>query len=252
MLGFHEQQFAFATSRAERGATTLPRPRVVLAVQAAAIAFAVAACGGGSDNGSATGPDPNPTTGFITVVTSTTGDNLDGDGYNIILADSVVEYGVASFEIVDDTTIGGVGANETVITSELPPGDHIVLLDGLKYGCSPEGDGVTPATVAAGDTTEITLTVTCGHPSLGGQLTVSTSTTGANVDPDGYVVSVDFGDEQPIGTDEELFIEQAAVGEPLVWLRGVADNCTVDGGDLHRIDLPEEAKTTLQLSIACQ
>lgn len=244
--------------RRERSHVAVPSPAAVAApirlIHAAAtmlLATVLASCG--SDGGGTTEPDPNPaTTGSISVVASTTGDDPDANGYNVILADSMVDYDAGSSEVVNDSTVRNVGSNATATISELPPGDYMVLFDGLEFGCLLQGNGAVPVTVAAGDTTQIELAVKCGFSIVPGRLVVRTSTTGTNIDPDGYVVSVDLGDEQAIGVNEELRLDEAAAGKALVWLRGVADNCTVDGGDLHSIDLPNNILTTLQLSIACQ
>ena len=63
-------------------------------------------------------------------------------------------------------------------------------------------------------------------PALG-NLTVSTSTSGANLDPDGYTVAVDGGPGQAIGINGSLSFTNQAAGSHSVTLSGVAVNCTV-------------------------
>ena len=63
-----------------------------------------------------------------------------------------------------------------------------------------------------------------------GNLTATTSTTGSNLDPDGYTVTVDGTTSQPIATNGNVTFNNLAAGNHTVVLSGVATNCTVGGG----------------------
>src|SRR5207244_13473243 len=60
-----------------------------------------------------------------------------------------------------------------------------------------------------------------------GDLRVTTSTTGLNPDPDGYVVTVDGGPGQAIGINATVTFSGLAAGDHVVALGGVATNCSV-------------------------
>src|SRR5213076_1040988 len=112
------------------------------------------------------------TTGSLKVTTSTTGSNLDPDGYTVV---------------VDGGQSKAIGINNTVTISGLSPGDHSVQLNGVAQNCTVTSNPRT-VSITAGSTTTTTFTVICAATT--GTLTVSNSTTGSNLDPDGYTVTV--------------------------------------------------------------
>src|SRR6266550_1361489 len=114
-----------------------------------------------------------PPTGNLTVSTSTTGSNLDPDGYTVV---------------VDGSQSKAIGFNNSVTFSGLSPGNHSVQLNGLAQNCTVSSNPRT-VSITAGSTTKTTFSVGCTATT--GSLTVSTSTTGSNLDPDGYTVTVD-------------------------------------------------------------
>lgn len=75
------------------------------------------------------------------------------------------------------------------------------------------------------------LAAACGEsnspPEPTGQIRVTSSTTGASVDPDGYTVAVDGGVGQPIQVDGTLLIDEVAPGDHSLTLSGVANNCHI-------------------------
>jgi hypothetical protein len=82
----------------------------------------------------------------------------------------------------------------------------------------------------------------CGGESLTvppttGTLQVTTSTGGAEPDPDGYVVQVDGGPEQAIGASGTLQLVNVDAGTHVVQLSGVAANCSVGGDNPRTVGL---------------
>jgi hypothetical protein len=63
-----------------------------------------------------------------------------------------------------------------------------------------------------------------------GNVTVTTSTTGSNLDPDGYTVTVGGTQSQAIATNGSVTFSGLSAGSHAVALSGVAANCTVSGG----------------------
>src|SRR4051794_17814189 len=60
-------------------------------------------------------------------------------------------------------------------------------------------------------------------------LTVTTSTAGVELDPDGYSVTVDALPGQAIGASASVTVDRLGDGVHTVTLDGIAANCAVDG-----------------------
>src|SRR5881392_2152981 len=118
-------------------------------------------------------------TGSLTVTTATSGatGDLDPDGYTVS-----VDGGAASQPIPDNGSVTFTG----------PAGDHTVALSGVAGNCSVSGANPRTVTVPSGGTVSTTFSVSCAPTGGGtGSLTVTTSTTGSNLDPDGYTITID-------------------------------------------------------------
>jgi subtilisin-like proprotein convertase family protein len=100
----------------------------------------VAACNGDDD-----GTSP-PTTGSLEVTTSTTGDDLDPDGYTVT---------------VDGGTSQSVGINGSTAFAQVATGDREVELTGLAANCSVTGVNPRTVTVAGGGTASTSFDVPC-------------------------------------------------------------------------------------------
>jgi hypothetical protein len=175
-------------------------------------------------------------TGNLTVSTSTTGSNLDPDGYTAT---------------VDGGTSQSVATNGSVTFSGLSAGSHTVALSGVAANCSVSGSNPQTVTVPSGGTASTTFAVTCAATSGNGSLTVTTSTTGSNLDPDGYTVVVDNGAaSQPIPDNGSVTFAGPA-GDHTVALSGVAANCTVSGANPRTITVPAGGTTSTTFAVTC-
>src|SRR6059058_1874198 len=130
--------------------------------------------------------------GDVYVSTSTTGVDLDPDGF----------------------TFTGVAA-----------GSHTVALSGIAGNCSVTNANPQTVTVTAGATTGAPFSLSCAPTGSGsGNLTIETSTTGSNLDSDGYSLTVDGTTSLPIVTNGSVTVAVAAGAHPVA-LSGVAANC---------------------------
>jgi hypothetical protein len=172
-----------------------------------------------------------PRAGEIGVTTSTTGDASDPDGYLVSL---------------DDGPTVAIGGNET-ITLTAPAGVHHIALSGLAGSCSLDGENPRNIVVAPDERIELTFTVVCTTGT--GSLVVTTITSGAPKDPDGYVLRIDDA-EQTIG-DETVTIGPLAPGLHQVRLDGAAANCAVEGDNPRSVDLAAGATVAVELRIVC-
>ena len=175
-----------------------------------------------------------PATGDLDVSTATTGSSLDPDGYTVT---------------VDGTTSQVIPTNGSVTFTDLSAGDHTVELSGVAGNCTVSGGSSRTATVPSGGTASTTFSVSCA--SLAGSLTVTTSTTGSSLDPDGYMVTVDGTDGRPIPTNGSLTFTDLSAGDHTVELSGVADNCTVSGGSSRTATVPSGGTASVSFSVSC-
>jgi Tol biopolymer transport system component len=81
---------------------------------------------------------------------------------------------------------------------------------------------------------------------------VTTATTGDDLDGDGYFVSVAGGAPETIGIDATRTFRDVAVGARGVGLTGVAENCTVAGGNPRDVTVTAGATAATQFDVACQ
>src|SRR6266480_6147501 len=164
---------------------------------------------------------PLPGLGAIVVSTVTTGSSLDPDGYTVT---------------VDNGSSQHIATNGVVTFTGLSIGNHTVTLSGVAPNCSVNNTvTVTIPLVGSGSTT---FTVNCvAAPPPTGNLTVSTSTTGSSLDPDGYTVTLDGNTNRAIPANGSVTFSGLSAGSHTVVLSGVAGNCTVSGGTSRTVNV---------------
>src|SRR5256885_1535353 len=85
-----------------------------------------------------------------------------------------------------------------------------------------------------------------------GALTVSTTTSGSNLDPDGYTVTVDvLLSSSPIAPNGSVTFTDVPPGVAVVTLSGVAGNCTVTTGNPQVVTVPIGGTAGAAFSIDC-
>ena len=95
-----------------------------------------------------------------------------------------------------------------------------------------------------------TACATTATPPQPGSIHVTTATTGAYPDPDGYFVRVDGGPDQLVGTNATITIANVSGGNHTVLLGGVASNCVVDGVNPRSISV-NSGTTDVGFGVAC-
>jgi hypothetical protein len=91
-----------------------------------------------------------PQTGSIHITTRTSGDNQDGDGYDVVVDGGTSQH----MQSTDAITVNGVD-----------PGDHTVELSGLASNCTVDGEH-RDVTVTAGETANVDFNINCSAPSV--------------------------------------------------------------------------------------
>ncbi len=89
-----------------------------------------------------------PSTGWVWIATTTTGGNLDPDGYAVT---------------VDRGTAQAIADNATLTIAQISAGNHQLTLTGVASNCAVGGLNPRTVTVAAGDTTATDFAVRCGQ-----------------------------------------------------------------------------------------
>jgi hypothetical protein len=177
----------------------------------------------------------SPTTGSIRVTTATTGADLDPDGYAIKV----------------DAGAGWPGpVNGATIIANLPAGEHAVALEGVAPNCVIDGASPRQVSVDAGASAEVAFAVTCA--ALTGELRVTTATTGADLDADGYTVTVDGGPARPVAVQDTILIAGPTAGDHTVALDGVAANCAVDGANPRTVMIASGATAEVAFTVTCR
>jgi len=175
------------------------------------------------------------TTGILEVTVVATGRDLD-TAYDIRVDDGTPRV---------LPTPSGV-----LVFAGLAAGTHRVLLAGVDYNCQVAGTNPRDLMVTTGtttrDTARTTFDVSCSATT--GTVQVTTTTTGAELDPDGYGVT-DGYDERPIGVNDTVTFGYS-VGVVSLWLVGIAPNCSVDGGPQREITVTGDT-TLVAFGVSC-
>lgn len=84
-----------------------------------------------------------------------------------------------------------------------------------------------------------------------GNLTVTTTTTGSSLDPDGYWVTVDGSNGRSTPINGSITYTGLAAGSHTLVLSDVAANCTVSGGTSRTVDVPSGGTASASFAVTC-
>ncbi|MFL5459423.1 MAG: hypothetical protein ACJ8AY_01965 [Gemmatimonadales bacterium] len=199
------------------------------------LTLAVLGCGGGSD-GDPTGLDGDPTglnEGTLEVLASTTGSDPDPDGYTLT---------------VDNGAPQSLPSNGADTVASLSTGTHTVTLAGLAPNCLLDGENPRNVEIAASGMTSLQFHIACQQPPA---ISVSAATTGEELDPDGYRVTVDGGESQPLSINGSVRISGLTLGDHDVALLDVADNCVVAENNPVRVAVLGGSTANADFTVSC-
>src|SRR5262245_29323451 len=158
------------------------------------------------------GDPAGPPDGTLAVSTTTSGDDPDTDGFQLTIdgSDPLALFPGSTAELA------------------LSPGRHTLELVGVAAHCS-----VSPATsvevdITAGSTTSVAFQISC--PLTGVRITVTT--TGQDLDPDGYRVMADSSDRGAIASNGTV-VTKLDPGRRTIRLAGLASNCAIAGSAVY-------------------
>jgi len=159
-------------------------------------------------------------TGTARIITATSGADADPDGYGMGVDCYYDCYYSYHYE--------AMSPNDTVVLAGVPTGSHAFQIDGVAPNCTVSGENPRTVHVTGGITTDIVFTVGC-TVAVTGVIEVTTVTSGVDLDPNGYRVSLDGGQDQPVGVNAVLRLSGVGGGDHLVYLGDAAPNCQVSG-----------------------
>jgi hypothetical protein len=178
-------------------------------------------------------------TGSLTVTASTSGSNPDSDGYSVV---------------VDGGQSTSLASNGSASFTGLQAGSHTVTLStsSIAANCTLSSTNPQTVSVAAGGTATATFNVTCTAIPTTGTITVKTSTTGANFDPDGYTIALDGNSSsaKSVGVSDSASFSGVSEGSHSVTLAGLASNCSTTNNP-RTVSVTAGGTTQAAFAIVC-
>jgi hypothetical protein len=172
--------------------------------------------------------------GVLEVSTTSSGSLPDPDGYVVS---------------VDEGAATHIAVKGRFAFGDVSPGSHQVSLAGLAANCSVQGPNPQQVSVIAGATTNVVFAILC-PAATDGMLAITTSTTGAAPDLDGYTISIDGGDAMLIDINRTSSLALPA-GTHQVLLAGLASNCVVQNANPQQVDVTSEGSAEISFIVAC-
>lgn len=194
----------------------------------ALLTLVLAGCGGGGGDDMV---EPEAEPGAIRVTTSTSGDEIDPDGYTVSVGSSSESIGV----------------NDNVTFADLAEDDHSVELGGVVLNCAVDGQNPRTVIVREGETAETTFEVGC-LPT--GSLQVTAQTTGEDLDRDGYQVTA-RGAARFLAANGNATVDGLPEGPVGVELGFVASNCEVEGSNPRTVTIAAGATVETTFRVSC-
>jgi hypothetical protein len=198
-----------------------------LALFMAGAALTAISCGGGD----VAAP---PSTGSLTISTSTTGSEADADGYAVS---------------IDQGTETAIPSTGTLQRDDVEAGNHSIGLSGIAANCTVAGENPRTVSVPAGETVRVDFAVTCA--ATAGGIEITTLTRGPVPDPDGYAVLINGIERGRIGASNTIVLDPMAPGSYGVGLTGLAGNCKGEGEGLRSVVVVAGARTAVAFEVSC-
>jgi WD40 repeat protein len=197
---------------------------VTWAATSIGLALLLPACG-------ATAPSP-PAVGSLRVITATTGSQLDPDGYSVSVGGQV----------------RSIGANDSITIDQIPAGSVRVELGGVEFNCSLTTPQTVDVVVASGSVARTAFAVGCMATT--GTIRVASTTSGRNIDPDGYTLSLNGIPQGTVAVTGVRLFPGLAPGVYSVVFGGAAENCELDT-PTATATVTAGAETTVSLIALC-
>lgn len=175
---------------------------------------------------------PAAGTGTVKVAVVTTGGDIDLDGYWL-----TVDGGVS-------VPVSAGGSQEFTLGT----GSHFVELSGVAANCTVQGDASREVTLVPDEQVFVQFAVAC---SLTG-VTIQTTTTGLDLDPNGYRLMLDGGTNRVIGANGTTVLSRLAPGEHVLVLSDIAPTCELDGSATRTVTVVNGQLAPVAFPLSCK
>lgn len=163
-----------------------------------------------------------------------------------------------SLQVGDSVPLQGIGV--------LSDGDTVSLEDARwsvaeasvieiqgSYAVATAVGRATLRLVAGGLETSVALTTWPAQPVVAaGRLVVEARTSGDGADPNGYLIAVDGGPTQRVGSNGEVVVPSLQAGSRTVSLSGVGTGCALRGAAERVASITPGQATTLRFDVTCR
>jgi Domain of unknown function (DUF1929) len=177
-------------------------------------------------------PPVNP--GSLRIRTNTTGPDSDADGYTYT---------------IDGANAAPIGVSAQVDLDNVSPAVHTIALSGVATNCTLQGTNSRSISVASGVMAEVSFVISCSATT--GSIRVSATTAGADLDGNGYSLTLDGIDTGHLDPTGNLTIPQIPAGSHLVALADVAANCAVADGPSRNVTVAAGATVEAIFAVTC-
>jgi hypothetical protein len=168
--------------------------------------------------------------GTLVVSTSTGGNEPDPDGY------------LLTIDGAESLPLDPTGTAE----ADLRPGRHTLRLLGLEQHCSVTSATSLEVDVSPGDTTSVAFEISC--VATGARVTATS--TGLDIDPNGFRVAVDGTDRGPVGSNGSV-LSRIDPGSHTIALTGLAANCTISGPASRTVTIVDTEVASIEFEVVC-
>lgn len=175
--------------------------------------------------------------GRMDVRTVTSGDELDPDGYQVM---------------IDGAPVGAIATTGSFAVDNVALGTRRVALGGVAPNCTIGGDHPREIEVEVTPAAEVTFEIACVSSASTGDLQVDVSTVGPVPDPDGYLVTVDGTHTQPVGVNTSVTFLGLSAGDRSVVLGDLAPNCAVESANPVTASVPAGGAATASFAVHCE
>lgn len=184
----------------------------------------------------ACGESTTPDAGVLRVSVTTTGEDIDANGYLVTVGGT-------------DTHRVTVGTNAVLTVGALLPGVHDVRLEDVAANCAVEGETARRVPLVKGQPASVDFVVVCAPRA--GTLIVRVTTTGTNIPPGPYGLEIDGENAGAIAPNDTLIVAGVREGLHSLRLLGVAEFCGVAGQSQRSVAVAFDDSTAVDFAVTC-
>jgi len=219
-----------------------------LSIQQGGMGYTLVASSAGVSAVTSTAFNIGPVGAALHITTTTTGTSFPSSYTVTVNCEDYYDYYYGyGYSCLYDSPIGVNSAVTVPVSAQAP---YTVTL-AVAANCTVTSDD--PRTVTAIGLTEVPFSISCAPT---GSVHVTVSTTGTDVDPDGYTLCVDGGGNpcywsRASHSNDVVTFSDVSVGAHTVGISGVADNCTASGGTTRAVVVPANGTGNVSFAVTC-